>query len=134
MLKGITATSALLLLIFLSGCNLENKTSEKEETAPDYVNWSTYLGDTHSTQYSLLDQITKENVQQLEVAWTYKPGDSEGREIQCNPIIIDSMLYGTTGMFKCFALDAATGEEIWVFNPFANVKTGGGNNRGLAYW
>lgn len=129
----MTKTCNLILMLFLLvcfGCTRQGA----EENQPDVANWSVYLGDKHSTQYSSLNQINKSNVQNLEIAWTYHTGDSEGREIQCNPIIIDSVLYATTGRLKCIALHAGTGELIWSFNPFANIKTGGGNNRGLAYW
>ena len=64
-------------IFILQGCH----DSEHVAVQPDYENWSLYLGDKHSTQYSTLIQITKDNVHQLEVAWEYKTGDSEGRQI-----------------------------------------------------
>ena len=105
-----------------------------EAPQPDYLGWTAYHGDKQGTHYSALDQINRDNVQQLEVAWTYQTGDSEGRQIQCNPLIVDTLLYLTTGGLKCVALHAATGREVWRFDPFADVQMGGGNNRGLAYW
>ncbi len=97
-------------------------------------NWDTYLGDKSSSQYSTLRQITRRNVEGLEVAWTYRTGDSDGRsQIQCNPLIIDGVMYGTTPKLKLFALNAATGEELWKYDPFADGG-GGGVNRGLVYW
>ncbi len=102
-------------------------------------NWSTYLGDAHSSQYSTLDQITTENVDQLEVAWRWDGGmaSPENRsQIQCNPIVIDGVLYGSTAMLHLVALDAATGEQLWSFNPFSMEasRSGLGVNRGLTYW
>ncbi len=101
-------------------------------------NWSTYLGDKASSHYSTLKQITPRNVAKLEVAWTYRAGgmDNNNRsQIQCNPLVIDGVLYGTTPDLQLFALDAATGRELWRFNP-ASVKgiTKGGVNRGLVHW
>ena len=101
-------------------------------------NWSTYLGDQASSHYSTLKQITPRNVAKLEVAWTYRAGgmDTNNRsQIQCNPLVIDGVLYGTTPDLQLFALDAANGRELWRFNP-ASVKgiTKAGVNRGLVHW
>ncbi len=80
--------------------------------------WPVYGGDTDNTHYSKLDQITPENVPLLQVAWTYDTGDSfEGSEMQANPIIIDGVMYATTPKLHVFALDAATGTELWRFDP-----------------
>lgn len=119
--------AGLFFTVLLFGCQRQDRNS------PLYT-WKSYLGDKQSTQYSILDQINKSNVSQLEVAWEYHTDDSKGREIQCNPLIIDSLLYATTGQLKCIALNAATGKLVWSFNPYADTKVGGGNNRGLAYW
>ena len=98
-----------------------------------------YLGDKANTHYSALKQINSRNVTRLQVAWTYHSGDcgSDDRsQIQCNPLIIDGVLYGTSPQLKLLALDAATGREIWRFQPFGgvNIDTSIGVNRGVAYW
>ena len=103
------------------------------------ANWSVYLGDKAATHYSTLDQITKSNVSQLEVAWTWSGGEADANnrsQIQCNPLIIDGALYGTNAKLKLIALNAATGEEIWRFDPAENPRFLGqkGLNRGLVYW
>lgn len=94
--------------------------------------WPVYLGDKAASHYSTLRQITPANVGGLEVAWVFNAGDlREGStQIQCNPLVIDGVLYGTTPQSKVFALDAATGRELWRFAPAAP----NGLNRGLAYW
>jgi quinoprotein glucose dehydrogenase len=102
------------------------------------VNWDTYLGDKAGTQFSPLAQLTPANVNRLEVAWTYRAGGLDGRnrtQIQCNPLVIDGVLYGTTPDLQAFAVDAATGVEKWRFNP-SSIKglTKVGVNRGLATW
>lgn len=107
---------------------------KNNERSVNYTKWEVYLGDRQSTQYSGLKQVNKENVNSLEIVWEYKTGDSEGRQIQCNPIIVDSILYATTGGLKCVAIHAGTGKLIWEFDPFADSMVGGGNNRGVAYW
>ncbi|HEY5906962.1 MAG TPA: PQQ-binding-like beta-propeller repeat protein, partial [Vicinamibacteria bacterium] len=78
-------------------------------------------------------------VKQLAVAWTYRTGDAspEGRsQIQCSPIVVDGVLYGTSAQLKVFALDAATGGERWVFDPFAGTDSlhSLGVNRGVTFW
>ena len=57
--------------------------------------WGIYRGDQRSNQFSSLEQINAENVQQLEVAWTYRTGDATGgSSIQSNPIVIDGTISG----------------------------------------
>ena len=101
--------------------------------------WPAYLGGQDSAHYSVLDEITPENVSRLEVAWTYRTGDAdpEGRsQIQCNPIVVDGVLYATSPGLELFALDPATGEELWVFDPFEGSYRlhGLGTSRGVATW
>jgi len=102
------------------------------------VDWPVYLGDSGSTHYSRLGQIDARNVTRLEVAWTYRGGwsDPQNRsQIQCNPLVIDGVVYGTTADLKLFALDATSGVQKWRFDPAAcDGITKGGVNRGLAYW
>src|SRR5689334_13732286 len=101
-------------------------------------NWPSYCGDPGRSHYSTLTQITPANVGKLQIAWTYQSGDARAdnrSQIQCNPLIIDGVLYGTSAQLKLFALDAATGKELWRFDPFADSRGGTtGVNRGVAYW
>jgi quinoprotein glucose dehydrogenase len=107
--------------------------------AAESVDWSSYLGDNARSHYSSLKQINTRNVNQLKVAWTYQSGGGrpDGRsQIQCNPLIVDGVLYGTSPELVLFALDAATGKELWRFSP---LRGGGdhqalGVNRGVVYW
>lgn len=110
------------------------------EKAPeiDYTDWSHYGGPEDGSRYSALTQINTENVSQLEVAWTYNTGDaSERSQIQCQPIVVNGLLYATTPKLNVFALDAATGEEVWRFDPFqilGGENSWAGTNRGVSYW
>jgi quinoprotein glucose dehydrogenase len=101
--------------------------------------WPVYLGDKASSQFSTLRQINRRNVHRLEVAWTYRTGDARPdnrSQIQCNPLVIDGVLYGTSAQLKLFALDAATGRELWRFDPFAESGESSalGVNRGVVAW
>lgn len=82
------------------------------------ANWPVYNGDTDHSHYSTLDQIGPDNVARLRVAWTYETRDEfPGSEMQPNPIVIDGVLYATTPKLRVIALDAATGRELWTFDP-----------------
>ena len=84
------------------------------------VDWPVFGGRSVNTHYSTLDQITPQNVARLEVAWTYQTRDEfNGSEMQANPIVIDGVLYATSPKQRVFALDAATGRELWSFDPNA---------------
>ena len=101
--------------------------------------WRYHGGDPGHRQYSRLTQINRSNVSQLRVAWTYRTGDAapEGRsQIQCNPIVVRGVLYATSPQLKVFALDAATGRQLWRFDPFSAGATSHslGVNRGVVYW
>ena len=97
------------------------------------ADWPVYLGGKDRSLYSTLDQINRSNVSHLEVAWTYETGDAD--EYQANNLIIDGRLYTPTQSRKVVALNAATGEEIWKWDP-VNEKTAPGRarQRGLVYW
>ncbi len=106
--------------------------------------WRYYGGDAGSRRYSSLDQINRSNARHLRVAWTYHTGDSRRRPqttMECTPIVADGVMYVTSPLLKVIALDAATGREIWRFDPFAtlnyanpNAESIRGVNRGVAYW
>jgi len=82
------------------------------------VDWPVFGGTTDNTHYSTLSQITPANVAQLQVAWTYATHDEfKGSEMQANPVVIDGVLYATSPKLRVFALDAATGRELWSFDP-----------------
>jgi quinoprotein glucose dehydrogenase len=93
-------------------------------------------------RYSQLDQINRENVTRLKPIWTYHTGELEGRigkTIECTPIVVDGVMYVTTGYLRVVALDGATGAELWQFDPlkehpYAHRPAAGGVNRGCAYW
>lgn len=107
--------------------------------------WTTYAGSKEGIRYSVANQVTTENVAGLQVAWTYSTHDRDSAgnrsQNQCTPLIIDGILYGTSPQLKLFALNAASGEQKWLFDPasldtsskkdpFAFFKV----NRGIAYW
>ena len=109
----------------------------------NYTGWAQYKGSDENIHYSSLTQIDTGNVKKLQVAWEYHSGGvdtANHSQMQCNPIMIDGLLYGTTPNMKLFAIDAATGKEKWQFNPFDSLAGNKkmffilNNCRGITYW
>jgi quinoprotein glucose dehydrogenase len=99
------------------------------------ADWAHYHGSPANTKFSPLKQIHTGNAAGLREAWRYDSGGSfPGSEIQCNPLVIGGVLYATSPALRVFALDAATGRELWTFDPFAGSPARGKQrNRGLMY-
>ena len=122
-----------VLFFYISGCSSPR---EKDLTGAG-KDWPVYMADNFSSHYSNLDQITRDNIDNLELAWQYHSEDSipgEHTQIQCNPIIIDGILYGTSPSLKVFALNAETGKRIWEFDPEPEDQYAKNVNRGVSYW
>jgi quinoprotein glucose dehydrogenase len=110
--------------------------------AGDRADWPRVGNDPGGMRYSTLDQINRDNIGRLAPAWTYHTGelvDGQGKTIECTPLVVDGVMYITTANLRVAALDAATGRELWQFDPrrqFPSVHepTSGGVNRGCAYW
>jgi quinoprotein glucose dehydrogenase len=100
---------------------------------PANVDWPGYLGGKGRNLYSPLQQINRDNVGRLEIAWSYDTGDKG--EYQANNLIVDGVLYTPSPSRKVIALDAATGRELWKWDP-AKERSGKGapRQRGLVYW
>ena len=101
--------------------------------AKENADWRVYLGGKERNLYSSLKQINRDNVAELQVAWSYETGDKA--EYQANNLIVDGILYTPTPGRKVVALDAATRAVRWTWDP---AKEGPGRGRarqrGLVYW
>jgi quinoprotein glucose dehydrogenase len=98
--------------------------------------WPFVGGDAAGTRYSTLTQINRKNVKDLEVAWTFRTGglrEGYNSAIQCPPIVVEGVMYLTGVDLTVFALDPATGKELWRFNP-QRSRDLGLRNRGVAFW
>ena len=90
-----------------------------ESSAPKYKSWEVYGGSKENIRYSALTQIDTSNVKKLKPVWEFKTQDHEKfTQIQANPIVIDTVLYGVSPKLKLFALNAKTGKQKWLFDPF----------------
>jgi glucose dehydrogenase len=105
--------------------------------AQDHTGWRTYGGDEANSHYSSLAQINRDNVSRLAVAWDYASAQGTElpptSELQVNPIVVDGVLYGRNPHYNVFAIDAASGQELWRYDP-ALTHVGLSNMRGLSYW
>ncbi|MAU97409.1 MAG: pyrroloquinoline quinone-dependent dehydrogenase [Fulvimarina sp.] len=106
--------------------------------------WATFNGDLRAQKYSPADQITPENVDQLEKVWEYHTGDvSDGSgDIpttvwSATPLFVNDTLYIGTPFYRIIALEPGTGKEKWSFDPHARLEAltqPAMKNRGVAYW
>ena len=118
------------------------------------LEWRSYGGTNWSQKYSPLDHIDSSNFESLSVGWTWKSVDiglieSLSRRylpplgangLKATPLVVNGVMYLSTALAQVVALDPATGETQWVYNPEA--YTTGGNasivgpwqTRGVAYW
>ncbi|MDX1735122.1 MAG: hypothetical protein R3228_12175, partial [Halioglobus sp.] len=105
--------------------------------AQDFVGWRSYGGDNHNSHYSTLAGINRDNVARLEPAWSYASASGAElpatSELQVNPIVVDGVLYGRNPLYNVFAIDAASGAELWSYNPDIG-HVGLSNMRGVTYW
>ncbi|AYL99333.1 pyrroloquinoline quinone-dependent dehydrogenase [Mucilaginibacter celer] len=109
-----------------------------------YSGWPAYAGSKDGIRYSSNQEITAANVGQLKQVWIYSTHDKDTAnrsQNQCNPIMVDGILYGTSPKLKLFALNAATGEQKWLFDPAKDDTTNNGDpmayykvSRGVIYW
>lgn len=132
-----THLSFLILVGFtwsLIACQTEHTQIDPLNNLSD---WAIYRGDKTGIQYSELDQISRENVKDLSVAWEYHHGKAEGPSMYSNPIIVDGLLYFTSPTLDAICIDAATGKEVWRFisaDFHENKKVWKGRNRGVVYY
>lgn len=147
----------MTLALALAGC------SSEAPLGTEGGQWRSYAGDPQSTKYSALDQIDAGNASELGIAWRWESAAAafkrdvldyaaKGRvpwmvsdritiaDFQGTPLMIDGALYGITSVGQVFSLDAATGEQRWLFDPESYRSATGffdflfPKHRGVAYW
>ena len=136
---GQVVWSVLLLVVMTLGAAV-NASAQAGAHAGE---WRYYGGDSGSTKYSALDQITRENVGDLQIAWRWRT-DNFGPRVdfnyQATPLMVGGVLYTTAGWRRnAVAIDGVTGETLWMYRydegdrgRTAPVRASSG--RGLAYW
>jgi alcohol dehydrogenase (cytochrome c) len=96
-------------------------------------NWLSYSGTPFNQRYSLLAEVTRTNVQDLELAWVWQARSLE--KFEATALVVDGVLYTVQAPNDVVALDAATGRPFWTYHhePSAAARTCCGRvNRGVA--
>ncbi|MEE2778490.1 MAG: pyrroloquinoline quinone-dependent dehydrogenase [Acidobacteriota bacterium] len=118
-----------------------------QDGAAAMVEWPTVGRDAAHSKFSELADIDRDNVDRLEIAWTWEPNEMPLPEFktrpgsfETTPLMIDNVLYLSTAYTRVVALDAETGAELWAFDPKGyrtgpqGAGPGGFKHRGVAVW
>jgi PQQ-dependent dehydrogenase (methanol/ethanol family) len=143
--------AALALLLALAACSDSNEVTtaepaamappaaERKATAAPPVadtEWALHGHDAGEQRYSSLQQINRDNVDKLGLAWYFDLYTRRG--VESTPLMVDGTLYVTGTWSMVYALDAKTGELKWFYDPqvdrsFLAKACCGAPNRGVAY-
>src|SRR5215510_4502134 len=100
--------------------------------------WRAYAGDNGSTRYVPFDQITRDNVKDLQIAWSWRFDNFGGGTSETTPIMANGVLYFTVGPRRnVIAVNAGTGETLWTWRPDEGARFDQAPRkvgRGVAYW
>ena len=134
----VTAVTALFV------CGVHRPLSAQRGRDPG--EWPHYAGDVNGHKYSALDQITRDNVKDLRIAWRSPSPDLAFKDDpilrrsrnEDTPLMMNDQLYSITGLGIISALDPATGEARWRYDPqsyeLGRPNNGGFLQRGMGYW
>src|SRR5512138_215421 len=141
-MRSTTISLATLAALLLAVWTMTGRAADPDK------NWPAYGGDKGGMKYSPLDQINKDTVKNLRIAWRRSgvpeelkaqfPDGQASANYQHTPLMIDGMLYMSSAVGPVVALDPATGKTIWfdTLPPRADGQgpARGGSTRGIAYW
>ena len=145
-MKGTRLLLVVILASLVAGCGQQEQAMEKTvgitserlaNAAGEPSNWLSH-GRTYDEQrFSPLTAVNKENVDELGLAWYFDLPTSRGME--ATPIVVDGRMYVTGSWSIVYALDAATGKELWRYDPkvprpWAQYACCDVVNRGVAVW
>jgi len=115
---------ALTLVTFASLIATCTAGSAPTQAGGEVAEWPNYANDPGGMRYSPLNQISRDNVSQLKVAWIYHTGDLSNGEhggsksgFENTPIVVDGTMYISTPFCRVVALDPETGVERWSNDP-----------------
>jgi quinohemoprotein ethanol dehydrogenase len=106
------------------------------------LDWPNYGNDVGNMRYANIDQITPANVSQLKPAWVFHTGflSDPNMSMEMTPLVINGVMYITTGDDAVFALNPTTGKQVWEYNPASDMPLPStlpicchNDNRGVAY-
>src|SRR5919202_2421781 len=141
-MRRIGILLAIALSLALAGCDRR----PAQGRAHPEGEWPAYARDPGGMRHSPLTQVNRDNVRQLQVAWTFRTGELatyQGTQFpvdkvafEATPIMVDGTLYFSTATGRTFALDAATGRQRWVYDPRIDLNVNYSNpvSRGVSTW
>lgn len=141
--RGLFAVLLLILWLVITTALYMARAGSIDFSQGQPAGWPVYGQNDGGTRYSPLDQINRQNVSLLEVAWEYHTGDvsdgSDGRPMttfQATPILVDGVLFVSTVYGRIIALEPETGEEIWTYSSGVDptVHRGEFASRGVTHW
>ncbi len=138
MMRQSKTTRWVALVAFLIGPGVAGLSAQVpyervRDAAQTPADWLTYSGTYSSQRYSELDQVTPDNVDDLQLQWAYQTPVSG--PWQASPIVVDGVMYLTQRPNDIVALDARSGRVYWVYQyptPSEHTACCGSNNRGVA--
>jgi len=141
---GLVAALAVMVWTGWTGLTIGGRAAGKDSKNHD---WPAYSGDKAGTKYSSLDQINKDTVKNVRIAWRQSAVPAELKAMfpdaqgptnwQNTPIMADGLLYMSSGVGVVVALDAETGKVVWFDTPpheEGKPPARAGSTRGVAYW
>ena len=117
-IRLVLAAAALALLASCGGQSHKPGVDTAVYGAGD--NWNNPGGDWAESHFSRLEDINAKNVGTLGFAWQYDLGTSRVQE--ATPVVIDGIMYTSGNLGRVYALDAATGKELWTFDPHVDMQ------------
>jgi quinoprotein glucose dehydrogenase len=141
----MSRAARLALLALCAGLAAACEGRTPLDTSGPTAEWPEYAGDKGGLHWSPLEQITRDNVAELELAWEYRHGDrSDGSDgttrtsFNATPLVVGGAMYFCTPYNRVIALDAESGRERWAFDPGQRTRKLQGPYprvcRGVAYW
>ncbi len=139
----------LLVLFLLAACDREQPTAPASSVASEAVpvvetrvaplpdtDWTLHGNDYREQRFSPLEQINRDNVEELGLAWSFNMYTQRG--VEATPLVVDGVMYVTGSWSMVYALDARNGELKWFFDPqvdrsFLAKGCCDAVNRGVAY-
>jgi len=110
----------LALTLLLAACGSDRAPEAPVQQAQAGDNWTNPGGDAGKTHYSTLADMTPANIGSLGLAWEVNLGTN--RVLEATPVVIDGVMYTSGVAGRAYAFEAATGKELWRFEPDVNMQ------------
>src|SRR5690606_14233787 len=119
--EGFLRAIASAALLALAACSSGSDAPEVDTSIIGAgEDWIATGGDWAGSHFSRLTDITRDNVGELGLAWEYDLGTARVQE--ATPVVIDGVMYTSGNLGRVYALNAATGEELWTFEPEVDMQ------------